>query len=135
MKLSIHFTANIFSKLINKSFHEGQVPDLLKIARVCPVLKHGDKSLISSYPPISVLPSLSKIFEKIVYIQIMSYLANCNTLVNNQFGFHNTYSTTMAVLEMVDKISDAIDNKYFSLGVFIDISKAFDTLDHNILLG
>jgi len=65
----------------------------------------------------------------------MSYLATCNILINNQFGFRNTYSTAMAVLEIVDKISDAIDNKYHSLGVFMDLSKAFDTLDHNILLG
>jgi len=135
MKLSIHFTANMLSKIINKSFHEGQVPDLLKIAKVCPVFKNGDKSLISNYRPISVLPSFSKIFEKIVYNRLMSYLTNSNILINNQFGFRNRYSTAMAVIEMVDKISDAIDNKYYSLGVFIDLSKAFDTLDHNILLG
>jgi len=51
----------------------------------------------------------------------MSYLTNCNILINNKFGFRNKYSTAMAVLEMVDKISDAIDNKYYSLGVYIDL--------------
>jgi len=65
----------------------------------------------------------------------MSYLANSNILTNNQFGFRNAYSTAMAVIEMFDKISDAIDNKYYSFGVFIFLSKTFDTLDHNILLG
>jgi len=63
----------------------------------------------------------------------MSYLTNCNILINTQFGFRNTYSTAMAVLEMVD--ISKIDSKYYSLGVCIDLSKAFDTFDHNILLG
>jgi len=111
MKLSIHFTANILSKIINKSFHEGQLPDLLKIAKVCPVFKNGDKSLVSIYRPISVLSSFSKIFEKIVYNRLMIYLANSNILINNQFGFRNTCSTAMAVIKMVDEISDSIDNE------------------------
>jgi len=65
----------------------------------------------------------------------MSYLTNCNILINNQFGFRNKYSTAIAILEMADKISDAIDNiKFYSLGVFINFSKAFDTIDHNISL-
>jgi len=135
MKVSIHFTANILSKIINKSFLEGQVLDLLKIANVCHVFKNGHKSHISNYRPITVLPSFSKVFEKIVYNRLIGYLTNCNVLINYQFDFHNKYSTTNAVLELVDKILDAIDNKYYSFGAFIDLSKAFDTLDHNILLG
>jgi len=115
MKLSIHFTANILSKTINKFVHEGQVPDLLKIAKVCPVFKNGDKSLISKYRPISVLLSFSKTFETIVFNRLMSCLTNCNILINNQFGFRNKYSTAMAVLEMVDKISDAITHSAFLL--------------------
>ena len=135
MKLSINFTASILSKIINKSFSEGQVPALLKVAKVCPVYKNGDKSTISNYRPISVLPSFSKIFEKIVYNRLTGYLNKHCVLTSNQFGFRNNYSTAMAVLEMVDKISDAIDNKCYSIGVFVDLSKAFDTLDHDILLG
>jgi len=102
MKLSIHFTENILSKIINKSPHEGQVSDLLKFAKVRPVFKNGDKSLISNHRPISELPSFSKIFENILYNRLMNYLANCNILINNQFDFHYTYSTAMAVIEMVD---------------------------------
>jgi len=134
MKLFIHFTAIIFFNTINKSFLEGQVPDLLKIAEVCHVFKNGDKSLISNYRPTYVLQRFSKIFEHIVNNWLISYLTNFKILNSNQFGFRNKYSTAMAILEMVDKISDAMD-KYYSHGVFIDLSKAFDTLDHNILLG
>jgi len=100
----------------------------LKLLKSALFYKNGDKSHISNCRPISVLPSFSKIFAKIVYNRLMSYLTNCNILTNNQFGFRNTYSTAMAVLEMVDNISDAIDNKYYSLGIFIDLSKAFDKL-------
>jgi len=81
------------------------------------------------------LPNFSKIFEKIVYNRLKSYLISCNKLINNPCGIRNTYSTAMAVLEMVDKISEAIDNKYYSIGVCIDLSKAFDTLDRTILVG
>jgi hypothetical protein len=135
MKLAINHTASILSKIVNKSFTEGKVPNLLKIAKVSPVFKSGDKSIISNYRPISVLPSFSKIFEKLVYNRLMNYLNKYFVLSKNQYGFRSNYSTSLAILEMVDKISEAIDNKYYSLGIFIDLSKAFDTLNHDIMLG
>ena len=86
------------------------------------------------YRPISVIPTFSKIFEKLVYNRLLNYLTRYSVLYQHQYGFRSNHSTSMAVLEMVDKITEAIDNNKFSLGIFIDLSKAFDTLDHKILL-
>ena len=109
------------------------VHDFLKISRVCPVFKNGDASEFSNYRPILILPSFSIFFEKLVYNRLQNYLIKNNILTNNQFGFRCKHDTSMAVIEMVDKISTAIDNSEYSAGVFIDLSKAFDTLAHHIL--
>jgi len=134
MKLCINLIAEPLSKLINISFANGYFPDVLKIARVCPVFKCGDKSEFTNYRPISILPSFSKVFEKLMYTRLTNYLTKHSVLYKNQFGFRSNHSTLMAIIEMVDKITDAIDKKEYSVGVFVDLSKAFDTLDHNILL-
>lgn len=134
MKLSIDFIAPHLTKIINKSFETGTVPDQLKVAKVCPIYKSGEKSDISNYRPISILPSFSKIFEKLAYSRLLNYLDKYKILNDCQFGFRSNRSTSMAVLEMTDKISAAMENNQFSVGVFVDLSKAFDTLDHNILL-
>ena len=134
LKLSINYIASHLSIIINNSFIAGCVPENLKIAKVHPIYKSGDKSNICNYRPISVLPSFSKVYEKLVYNRLMNYLEKHSILNSCQFGFRSNRSTAMAVLEMTDKISEAIDNNHFSIGVFIDLSKAFDTLDHNILL-
>ena len=87
----------------------------------------------TNYSPISILPSFSKPFEKLVYNRLQNYLIKNNILTNNQFGFRCKHDTSMAVIEMVDKIRIAIDNSEYSSGVFIDLSKTFDTLHHHIL--
>jgi len=134
LKLSINCIAPHLSTIINNSFITGCVPEALKIAKVYPIYKSGDKSNICNYRPISVLPSFSKIYEKLVYNRLINYLDKHSMLNNCQFGFRSNRSTAMAVLQMTDKITEAMDKNQFSIGVFIDLSKAFDTLDHNILL-
>ena len=95
----------------------GIFPDALKIAKVVPVYKNGDVKCVSNYRPISVLPTLSKITEKIVYNRLNKYLTDNSILHANQFGFREKLSTSMALLELVDKLSEAADKKhiYWSL--------------------
>ena len=134
MKQSIDLIATPLAEIINLSFSKGIVPKLLKIAKVCPVYKNGSKNEICNYRPISVLPSFSKIFEKLVFKRLNSYLLKMNIIIPNQYGFRAHYSTTMALLDFHDKISQNIDEKKYVIGLFIDLQKAFDTIDHNILL-
>jgi len=134
MKSSISYIAEPIAAIINSSLDTGIFPDILKVARVCPIFKSGDKSDFQNYRPISVLPSFSKIFEKVVQCRLLSYLHSNSILCSNQFGFRKNHSTYMALIDLYDKISLAIDKNEFSMGIFIDLSKAFDTLDHNILL-
>ena len=133
-KLSVQCIASALCIIINSSFSTGIFPDALKIARVCPIYKSGDKATVSNYRPISVLPCFSKIFETLVYKRLENYLVRHEILCSNQYGFRKGRSTSLAILDMVDKISNAIDNKDYSIGVFVDLSKAFDTLNHKILL-
>ncbi len=121
------------SALINSSFLSGVVPDSLKIAKVCPIYKNGDQNIFSNYRPISILPSFSKIFEKAVYKRLTSYISSKNILYNNQYGFRSEHSTFMALQDMYDKVSLSLDNREFSIGIFVDLSKAFDTVNHSIL--
>ena len=134
MKSSIYHIADPICSIINSSLETGIFPDALKIAKVCPVFKSGEKDLFQNYRPISVLPSFSKIFEKVVFNRLQMYLEHNGILHNNQYGFRKKHSTYMSLINLYDKISAAVDRKEFSVGIFIDLSKAFDTLDHNILL-
>ena len=120
--------------IINCSLSQGVFPDKLKIAKVCPVFKSGDKEIIQNYRPISILPCFSKVYEKIMYSRLSNYLESKKILSEKQYGFRRNYSTYMALMHMSDKITTAIDNNEYPVGVFIDLQKAFDTLDHKILI-
>ena len=121
---------NIFSLSLKK----GIFPEKMKIAPVSPIFKKGDKSILSSYRPISVLPCFSKILKRITYNRLYTYLAKNNILFNKQFGFRAGQSTEHALLELIDQMRDSFNDKSYFLGIFIGLSKAFDTVDHKILL-
>ena len=106
MKKCISPIADVLAYVINCSFSSGCFPDELKIAKVCPVYKGGSKTSFSNYSPISVLPSFSKFFEKLVYNRLESYILSKNLLVNNQYGFRRMHSTYMAIMDMFDKVSE-----------------------------
>ena len=92
------------------------------------------QTLFTNFRPISVLPFFSKFLERIIYNRILGYLNDFNILYDNQYGFRRNHSTSLALVDLYDKISLALDRKEIAAGVFIDLSKAFDTVNHNILL-
>ena len=119
--------------LFNLSIEKGVFPDGLKIARVTPIYKGEGSSDVSNYRPISVLPCFSKILEHIMYNRLYKYLIENNILYSKQFGFQNGHSTDHTVVQLVDQIIESFENSKYTLGVFIDLSKAYDTVDHSIL--
>jgi len=123
-----------FAEVINCSLSEGMVPLEIKMARVLPIYKQGNKSEIANYRPISILPFFSKFYEKVLYDRLFSYIKQKNILYPLQHGFQPAHSTSMSLIDIQDKISAAIDNNEYSLGIFLDLAKAFDTVDHKILL-
>ena len=131
IKRSIGSISSPLTHIINLSIIHGIVPDELKIARVVPIFKSGDKALFSNYRPISVLPCFSKFLERIIYNRIINYLNDFNVLCDNQHGFRKNRS--LALFDLCDKSSSAFDRREHAIGVFLDLSKAFDTVNYVIL--
>jgi len=101
---------------------------------VAPIFKKDDPHLTDNYRPISLLPVISKVFEKVVFRQVYDYFNDNNLLYKNQYGFRKKHSTELAGLEFHDKIVSELDQSKLPLAIFLDLSKAFDTIDHEILL-
>ena len=120
--------------LINQSIAQGVFPAELKIARVIPLYTGDNNKLIHNYRPISVLPFFSKIFEKIVYKYVIDFFDYHNILYDHQFGFRKHHSTSHAVITLVERVTKALDTGKIIVGVFLDLKKAFDMVDHSILL-
>ena len=120
--------------LINLSFSVGKFPTILKLGQILPFHKRDDKSNCNNYRPISLISNLSKIIEKIVYSRLYLFLEQEELLYSRQFGLRNNHSTTDALIDITEKIKEACDNKLYSCGVFLDLQKVFDTVNHNILL-
>ena len=122
---------NVFQSI---SLKTGIFTEKIKIAKVSSIFKKGDKSILSNYSPISALPFFPKILERVIYNRRYTYLADNKILFNKQFGFKAGHFTGYALLDLIDQVSDSLNDKSYFVGIFIDLSKAFDTVDHKILL-
>ena len=122
------------SYLINLSLFSGIFPDKLKVSLIRPLHKEGSKEECNNYRPISLLPSLSKVYEKAISEQLVEHFIKNKVLSKNQFGFRKKRNTTHAIMSVIEIISNALNNKEYTLAVFLDLRKAFDTVDLDILI-
>ena len=119
--------------ILNQSLATGIFPDRLKTAKVIPLYKKDDCLIMDNYRPVSLLTSISKIFEKIVHKQITKYFKENKLFYKSQYGFRDEHSTELASVELIDRVMEAFQKKRSPLAIYMDLSKAFDTLDHKIL--
>ena len=123
------------SDIINLSFEKGIYFDDLKISRTIPTFKEKGSNLeCNNYRPISLLSNINKIIEKLMYTRLYNFLSIHNCIYDLQFGFRNKHSTNHALLSLTEDIRNSLGNNYFAIAVFIDLQKAFDTVDHEMLL-
>ena len=120
--------------LFNTCIYHGIFPDIFKIAQVIPLHKGGDKDDCNNYRPISLLPAIGKLFEKLISHRLSEHLDSHNILSHHQFGFRKNYSTELAVNDIHEKLLNNLDKGLNSCTVFLDLAKAFDSVDHTILL-
>ena len=124
----------LLTKFYNIFMQKAIFPNILKVAQVTPIYKKGDSQLLENYRPVSMLPIFGKLFEKIIYSRLYSFLMTKNIICGQQFGFRKHHSTSHAINYSVNLILDGIQSQKHVLGIFIDLSKAFDTINHGILL-
>lgn len=120
--------------LINQSLSTGVFPNMLKLAKVIPLYKSNEDYLLNNYRPISLLSTFSKIYERVIHDQLHEYFTMNNLYFQSQYGYRENHSTELAALELVDKIITEMDRNEIPLNIYLDMSKAFDTIDHTILL-
>ena len=112
----------------------GTFPTQLKFSQVFPLFKKGDKTEMSDYRPVSLLTSFSKIFEKVIYNRLLQHTKENNIIVTDQYGFKNNSWTELAVFKLTNQILSHINNKSLVCGIFCDLTKAFDAVNHEILI-
>ena len=116
--------------IFNLSLAEGHVPLSMKKANTTPIFKAGDPTIFSNYRPISVLPVFAKVLERVIFNRIYSFLDSQNTLSDNQYGFRKGLSTEMALITAIDYITDSLDKKFHTVGVFLDLKPGYCFYKH-----
>ena len=130
-----HIIAEPLALIINLSFETGIYIESLKTSKTIPIYKGVGNNLdCCNYRPISLLSNINKIIEKLMFNRLNNFLLKFNCIYNLQFGFRKGHSTIHALLHLIEDIRNALDNNTFAVGIFVDLQKAFDTVDHNILL-
>jgi hypothetical protein len=122
------------SIIVDTVLSSGIHPENLKICKVIPIFKKGSKLLPANYRPISLLSNINKIIEKVVFKRIFSHVQSNNLIHKNQYGFRPKHSTNHALINITETVRNALDENKFACAVFIDFQKAFDTVNHKILL-
>lgn len=133
IKAVAQYICQPLSHICNLILNSGDFPDVLKIAKVSVIFKSGDPNDMNNYRPISVLPIFSKVIEQVINTRILSFCKTNHIIAEQQYGFQKQKSTEMAILNIKDKIIDNIEQKLFTIGVFLDFKKAFDSIKHDIL--
>lgn len=123
----------VLSHIINSMLLTGVFPDDLKVAKVIPVHKGGDSDNLQNYRPISVLPVISKIFESVINQRLDNFFNKHDIITHSQYGFQKNKSAEQALLNIKDEIVGNIENRLYTIGLFLDLKKAFDTVQHDIL--
>ena len=134
LKKCIPLLSGHLTGFLNAFMESGTFPKILKVGKITPVFKKGDCQIFDNYRPISILPIFGKIFEKVIYSRLYSFFVTQNVIYDKQFGFRTNHSTAHAVNYSINKIIENIEKKNHVIGIFIDLSKAFDTIDHSKLL-
>ena len=119
--------------LFNKCVREGIYPNVLKLAKITPVYKKKERNLISNYRPVAVLTNLCKVFESIIFDRLSSFFQKKEILSQNQYGFRKHRSTELAVFTLLDRLLPALDDKLYSICVFLDFTACFDTISRSLL--
>ena len=134
IKMSAEFLSSVLAKIFNTCMQIGIFPSLLKIAKITPIHKSGCTHTASNYRPISILSPFSKIFENIIYNRLNDYFMHNNFIAKEQFGFRIRHSTNQVIADVVNKLQISSDDRLYTYLILLDLSKAFDTVDHQILL-
>ena len=134
LKEIIHPLSPVLTDIFNRSLSTGEFPAIMKLAEVLPLYKSKERYYESNYRPISLLSTLSKILEKIVYSRVYEFLDQTGQLYENQYGFRAKHSCEHAIGQVLGSIIKGLENNFYSACVLLDLSKAFDTIEHEILL-
>ena len=134
VKLSAKEISKPPTNIFNLTFPTGVIPDDSKVALITPIFKGNDAMKCENYRPISVLVCFSKLLERLMVNRLTKFIDKNNILSRHQYGSRKNRSTEHAIIDFVDKITKAIDERKYSVGIFFDLSKAFDTVNHKILV-
>ena len=134
LKLLSNDISTQFAELFNLSFSEGVFPSILKTCKVIPIYKKDSQLNCSNYRPISLLSNIDKILERIMYNRLYKFLETNNLIYSLQFGFSQKHSASHALIHLTDKTREQLDKGNFASSIFVDFQKAFDTVEHQILI-
>ena len=134
LKMSVEIIAPLITLIFNQCINQDIFPTSFKLAEIIPIHKSGARTDINNYRPISLLSPFSKIFETHLYNCLTDFFNKNNVIYNKQFGFKENLSTDLAVIDTVNYITSCLDNKLTTCSVFLDLSKAFNTINHKIVL-